>query len=116
MDPEHGLVVIGLIWLIASVLLMALSIRRGRELADALASRHPETYKAKGCPRPGYFHSVRRNRFSLFVARREYEQLADDVLATRFEDYRKAEARLVLTIVITGGVVGLLLLVERYFF
>ena len=50
------------------------------------------------------------------LSRREYEQLADDVLATRFDDYRKSEARLVLTIVITGGVVGLLLLVERYFF
>jgi uncharacterized membrane protein YhfC len=113
MDPEHGLAVIGLIWLIVSVLLMALSIRRGRELADALVSRHPETYKALGRPRPGFFENVRRTRFARFVGRREYEHIGDDALAAHFEDYRKSEARLLMSILASGGLIALLVFAVR---
>jgi hypothetical protein len=76
-DKVFGLITLG--WLIGAVLLMARMIRRGRELAKLLATRHPESYQALGRPQPGFFHSARGRRFAQFVARREFEDL-DDLL------------------------------------
>ena len=87
---------------------MARSIRRGRELAETLATRHPDTYAALGRPRPGYFESARRTRFAQFVGRRDFEQLSDDLLSAQFESYRKSEARLILSILATGAFVAAL--------
>ena len=115
MEPEKLLAIIALVWLIASVSLMSRSIRRGRELADALALHHPELYEELGRPRPGYFESVRRNRFARFVGRREYEDRVDASLATRFEAYRKSEARFVISILASGAVIALLVLAVRHF-
>ena len=115
MNPEKALALVALVWLIVSVSLMSRSVRRGRELSDALAMHHPELYEELGRPRPGYFESVRRNRFARFVGRREFENEVDASLAARFEMYRKSEMRAVLTIVASGAVIALLVLAVRHF-
>jgi hypothetical protein len=114
MESEKAVGLIALVWLVSSFLLMARSIRRGRDLAEALATRHPETYEALGRPRPGYLESVRRTRFSQFVGRREFEELADGSLSAEFEAYRKSEARLILSILASGAVVALVGLAVRH--
>lgn len=114
MELKKVVALIALGWLIGAVILMGRSIRRGQALAEALARRHPETYEALGRPRPGYFHSVRRSRFAGFVARREFENLGDPELAAHFDNYRRSEARLVLSILASMVVVALLVLVVRY--
>ena len=108
MESETAVGLVALSWLIGSFLLMARSIRSGRDLAEALAARHPATYEALGRPRPGYLESVRRTRFAQFVGRREFENLADGSLSAQFEAYRKSEARLVLSILASGVIVALL--------
>jgi len=114
MEHEKALALVALVWLIVSFLAMALSIRRGRELAYVLAARHPETYEALGRPRPGFFESARRTRFARFVGRREFEKLADQTLTAQFDAYRMSEARIVVSAVLSGGVLALLVLVMRY--
>ena len=111
-EEAFGLVALG--WLIGSLLLMARSIRRGRDLAETLATRHRATYEALGRPRPGYFKSARRNQFAQFVARREFESLCDAELSAQFEAYRKSEARLVLSILAAGAGIALLALAVRH--
>lgn len=113
MDQQDAAGFIALCWLIGAFLLMARSVQRGRALADQLALRHAETYEALGRPRPGYLYSARRDRFAQFVARREYEDLDDPVLSAEFDAYRRAEARLVISIIASMVVVaGLALLVS----
>ena len=115
MEYETALGLIALSWLIGSLLLMARCIRKGRDLADALAARHPETYEVLGRPRPGYFESVRRTRFAQFVGRREFENLVDGALVARFEAYRKAEARLIVSTVGSGATVAMLAFAAGHF-
>ena len=114
MELEKAVGLIALGWLIGALLLMGRSIRRGRELAETLARRHPKIYEALGRPRPGYLHSVRRDRFAQFVGRREYENLADADLSARFENYRRFEARLVLSVLASLAVVAVLILAVRH--
>ena len=114
MESEKAIGLIALSWLIFSFLLMARSIQVGRELADALATRHPDIYEALGRPRPGYFESVRRTRFAQYVGRREFESLADELLSSQFEGYRKSEARLILSILASGALVALLAFAVRH--
>jgi len=114
MEIEKAVGLVALTWLVGSFLLMARSIRRGRDLAEALATRHPETYEALGRPRPGHFDSVRRTRFAQFVGRREFENLDDGSLAAQFEAYRKSEARLILSIIGSGVVLALLAVAVRH--
>jgi len=111
-DKALGLIAVG--WLIGAILLFVRLIRRGRELATALATQHPETYEALGRPQPGYLQSVRQSRFAQFVARREYENLNDPALSAQFEDYRKAEARLLLSLPSSLGLLVLLILIVRH--
>lgn len=115
MESETVLGLAALIWLIGSLLLMARTIRVGRDLAEALATRHPETYEALGRPRPGYLESVRRTRFAQFVGQREFENLEDGWLSAEFEAYRKSEARLMVGILASGAVVALLAFATRHF-
>jgi hypothetical protein len=115
MEPEKILAMAALGWLIVSVSLMSRSIRRGRELSDALALHHPALYQELGQPRPGYFESVRRNRFARFVGRREFVNAVDASLAARFEAYRKSEMRSVLIIIGSGAVIAMLILAVRHF-
>lgn len=114
MDPEKVVGLASLAWLIGSLLLMAGSIRRGRELAETLAARYPETYQALGRPRPGYLENVRRTRFAQFVGRGEYKELSDGALSAQFEAYRKFEVRLISCILVTGAIVALLALAVRH--
>jgi len=114
MDSETAVGLLALTWLVGSLLLMVRSIRRGRALAEALAVRHPATYEALGRPRPGYLESVRRTRFARFVGRREFETLADGPLRAELEAYRKSEARLVVSILVSGVVVVLLAFAVRH--
>jgi hypothetical protein len=111
-DQALGLIALG--WLVGAILLSVRLIRRGRQLAAALATQHAETYEALGRPQPGYLQSVRQSRFAQFVARREYENLDDPALSAQFEDYRKAEARLLLSLLVSLGVVALIVLTVRY--
>ena len=111
-DKVLGLIALG--WLMGAILLFARLIRRGRELAAALATRHPERYEALGRPQPGYLQSIRQGRFAQFVARREYENLDDPALSAQFEDYRKAEARLLVSLLGSLGVVALLVYSVRH--
>jgi len=114
MDSDKILGLIALGWLVGAVLLVARFVRRGRALAAALGNQHPETYEALGRPQPGYLQSVRRSRFARFVASREYENLGDPALSAQFEDYRKAEARLLLFLLASLGIVALLVLAVRH--
>ena len=114
MNLEAALGFIALTWLIGSLLLMARSIRVGRDLADELAGRHPRVYEALGRPSPGYFENVRRTRFAQFVGRREFEDLGDVSLSAQFEAYRKHEARIVLSVVATGAGVAVLVFAVRH--
>ncbi len=114
MEFEKAVSLVAVGWLLGSFFLMARSIRRGRELAEALAARHPATYEALGRPRPGYLESVRRTRFSQFVGRRKFQNLADGALSAQFEAYRRSEAHLVLFILSSGAVVALLVLAVRH--
>ena len=113
MEAEKVVGLVALAWLVGAFLLMARSVRGGRQLADALATRHPELYESLGRPRPGYFDSVQRSRFARFVARREYEELADPALSARFEEHRKSEARLLVLLLTSLAAVGLLVLAVR---
>ena len=114
MESEKLVGLVALCWLIGSLLLMARSIRRGRDLVEEFAARHPAIYEALGRPRPGYFESVRRTRFAQFVGRREFENLADGSLNAQFEAYRKSEARLIVSIFASGATVALLAFAVRY--
>ena len=114
MEFEKALGLVALGWLLGSFLLMAGSLRGGRDLAEALATRHPATYEVLGRPRPGYFESARRTRFAQFVGRREFENLGDGSLSAQFEAYRKSEARLVLSIFASAAVVAVLAFVLRH--
>ena len=113
MDSENAFGLVALAWLIGSFLLMARSIRRGRDLATALSERHPAIYEALGRPCPGYLESVRRTRFARYVGRREFEDLTDVALSAQFEAYRQSEARLILSIIAIGALISLLALVTR---
>jgi hypothetical protein len=114
MEFEKAIGLIALIWLVVSFLLMARSIRGGRDLAEQLATRHPEVYEALGRPRPGYLDSVRRTRFAQFVGRREFEDLDDESLSPQFEAYRKSEARLIISILASGVFVVVLAFAVRH--
>ena len=107
---ERAAAFFGVVWLIGAMLVMMRSIRQGQALADKLAERHAPLYASLERPRPGYWHSIRRNRFAKFIADRGYERLDDPVLAAEFEAYRKREARLVVSILISMGALLVLFL------
>ena len=107
-----GLIILG--WLIGAVLLMARLVRRGRKLIMVLATRYPETYEALGRPRPGFLHSARRSQFSQFLSRRAYENIGDSALSAQFEEYRKAEVRLLVLLLVSLVIVALLVLTVRH--
>ena len=96
------------------MLFLVRSVRRGQALADTFAIRHREKYEASGRPRPGYIDSIRRDRFARFVAQREYRDLGDPQLAAKFEEYRKAERRVMLVIIMTMVIVGALVVAVQY--
>lgn len=114
MGLEKAVGLIALSWLVVSVLLMARSVRRGRDLADVLATGHPEVYEKLGRPRPGFFESVRRTRFAQFVGSREFKDLPDESLSAEFEEFRKSEARLVVSILASGVLLAVLTLAIRH--
>lgn len=105
MEIEQIVALVAVGWLAGALLLMGGSIRRGRQLATELANRHPAVYEKAGRPCPGYLYSVRRDRFAQFVARRQYAQLSDPVLAAEFEAFRKSEARLVISLLFSMALV-----------
>jgi len=113
---ENALGVIGLVWLVGSLLVMARSIRKGRELVDVLARRHPAIYEELEHPRPGYWASARGRRFAQFLGRREFADLDDALLVAEFETYRKSEARQVVSIVAIGAVLATLVFGMGRFF
>ena len=118
MEPEKVLAVLAIVWLIASFLAMARSIRRlKRSTWYIFRIRLPAETRTH--PLASGDHEVRRDlrrtRFSRIVGRREFEQLGDEILAAHFEIYRKNEARIVLSAILSGSVLALLVLALRYF-
>ena len=111
METEQvlGLIVLG--WLIVSVLLAALLIRKGRRLTATLARRHPGIYESLGRPQPGFLYGARRSKFAWFLVHREYENLDDPELSAGFENYRKAEARLLLVLLVSLVIVAVLVFI-----
>jgi hypothetical protein len=112
-DADRLAGLIGLVWLIMAVVLMAGSVRRGRRLAAELANRHPELYEALGRPMPGLLDSPRRSRFARYVGTREYRELDDPSLVREFETHRQAEGRVLLFLLASLAVLGLLMLALR---
>ena len=114
MELEKVLGLITLGWLVGAIILIARLVRQGRGLATSLATRHPETYEALGRPQPGFLHSARRSRFAQFIAKREYENLGDPALSAQFDSYRKAEARLLLSLLVSLLAIALLVFTLRH--
>lgn len=79
-----------------------------------LATRYPETYEALGRPEPGFLHSERRRQFSQFIARRAYEDIGDIALSAKFEEYRRAENRLLVSVLASLVIVVLLIFAVRH--
>lgn len=104
LEKIPGLILLA--WLIGSVLLMAGLVRKGRRLTAVLARRHPETYETLGRPQPGFFQSVRRRQFARFISSRAYENIDDPALSAQFEDYRKAEIRLLVAVLLSLVIVA----------
>ena len=82
------------------------SVQYGRRLAEQLAQRDPDRYEALGSPRPGYFDSIRRNRFFRFVMQAEFRSLTDAALAEQFEAYRRTEIRGLVVVISTLAALG----------
>ncbi len=82
------------------------SVQYGRRLAEQLAQRDPDRYEALGSPTPGYFDSIRRNRFFRFVMQAEFRSLTDAALVDQFEAYRRTEIRGLVVILSTLVAVG----------
>jgi len=114
MGPERAVAYLAVGWLVVALGVLARSLRRGRELADALAARHPQTYEALGRPRPTWLDSVQRDRFARFVGRREFREIADPPLVAEFEAHRRTEVRELAFVLSTLGLVGALVLVVRH--
>lgn len=103
----------GALYLAISMVLIVVWVRRGREVADLLALRHPDRYESLGRPRPGYFDSPRRTRFVMYLARREYVELADPPLVHEFEELRRFERRMMTLLMAGLGCLGIAMAVLR---
>jgi hypothetical protein len=110
MQHEDAIAVAAAAWLASAAVLVVRSVHRGRVLADALATRHPEKFEELGRPRPGYFDSVRTGRFERFVMQRGYRELNDPPLVEQFERHRGREVRLLIVLLSGLAVVSLLIL------
>jgi hypothetical protein len=73
-----------------------------------LALRRPERFEALGRPRPGWWDSIRRDRFFRFVMQRGHSDLGDPPLVERFERYRSMQVRFLALSLVGLGIVGLL--------
>ena len=93
-------------WLAMAMGWLVRSVQYGRQLAEQLELRDPDRYEALGSPRPGYFDSLRRNRFSRFVMQAEFRSLADAALIAQFEAYRTTEIRRLVVVLSTLVALG----------
>jgi len=90
------------------------SVQYGRRLAVELELRDPDRYRELGSPRPGYFDSIRRNRFLRFVMRAEFRSLTDAALAEQFEAYRRTEIRGLAVVLSSLAILGAAVLWIEY--
>jgi hypothetical protein len=104
MDLESAAAAAG--WLAMAMGWLVRSVQYGRRLAEQLAQRDPDRYEALGSPRPGYFDSLRRNRFFRFVMQAEFRSLTDAALVDQFEAYRRTEVRGLLVVLSTLAAIG----------
>ena len=86
------------------------SVQYGRRLAVELELRDPDRYKELDSPRPGYFDSIRRNRFFRFVMRAEFRSLSDPALVEQFEAYRRTEIRGLAVVLSSLAILGVAVL------
>jgi hypothetical protein len=93
MELESAIAAAAAGWLAMAMGWLVRSVQYGRRLAVELELRDPDRYKELGSPRPGYFDSIRRNRFFRFVMQAEFRSLSDAALVEQFEAYRRTEIR-----------------------
>ena len=110
MDLEGVIAAAAAGWLAIAVGWLVRSVQYGRRLAEELELRDPDRYVALGSPRPGYFDSLRRNRFFRFVMRAEFRSLTDVALAEQFEAYRRTEIRGLVVVISTTAALGVAIL------
>ena len=110
MDLESAVAAAAAGWLAMAMGWLVRSAQYGRRLAEQLAQRDPDRYEALGSPTPGYFDSIRRNRFFRFVMRAEFRSLTDAALAEQFEAYRKTEIRGLVVVLSTLAILGVAVL------
>jgi hypothetical protein len=106
MDLETAIAAAAAGWLAMAMGWLVRSVQYGRRLAEQLELCDPDRYEALGSPRPGYFDSVRRSRFSRFVMRAEFRSLTDPALVEQFEAYRRTEIRGLVVVLSTLAAVG----------
>ena len=106
MDLESAVAAAAAGWLAMAMGWLVRSVQYGRRLAEQLAQRDPDRYEALGSPRPGYFDSLRRNRFFRFVMQAEFRSLTDAALVDQFEAYRRTEVRGLLVVLSTLAAIG----------
>jgi hypothetical protein len=104
----------GAVYLAVSMLLIVAWVRRGRDVIDRLALRHPDRYEELGRPRPGYFDSPRRTRFAQYLSRREYVDLPDPPLVEEFDELRRFEHRMLAALLIGLAALGLAIAYLRW--
>jgi len=114
MNAEKAVAGVALAWLISGVILLTLSVRRGRALSRKFAAQFPEKFEELGQPCPSVLPSVHGSRFAQFLAAKEYLELADSSLRAQFDDHRKRENRLLVLLLLSLGVVGGLIFWVKY--
>jgi hypothetical protein len=114
MDLETAIAAAAAGWLAMAMGWLVRSVQYGRQLAEQLESRDPDRYEALGSPRPGYFDSVRRSRFSRFVMRAEFRSLTDPALVEQFEAYRRTEIRGLVVVLSSLAILGAAVLWIEY--
>jgi len=101
-------------WLAVAMGWLVRSVQYGRRLAEQLELRDPDRYEALGSPRPGYFDSLRRNRFFRFVMQAEFRSLIDAALVDQFETYRRTEIRGLVVVLSSLAILGVAVLWIEY--
>ncbi len=114
MDLESAIAAAAAGWLAVAMGWLVRSVQYGRRLAEQLELRDPGRYEALGSPRPGYFDSLRRSRFSRFVMQAEFRSLTDAALVEQFTAYRQTEIRGLVVVLSTLAALGAAVLWLEY--
>ena len=113
MDWQYVVGLVALIWLIGSVVTMALDVRRGRVLCQELQERHSVLFDTLGRPCPAILPTSQSRQFAQFLASRRYNEVPDATLQSRFLSYHRQETQLLIALLVSLAIVaGLIAWVE----